>query len=248
MKKPKWAFSFLILPFLEIEENMKLNSLENRIGYQFNNKELLESALMHSSFTNEKRLPKYKCNERLEYLGDAVLELVSSEFLFHANECMPEGELTKLRASMVCEPSLALCARAIKLGDYLLLGKGEEATGGRDRDSIIADAMEAVIGAIYLDCGYAEAKSFVERFILNDLEKKHLFYDAKSNLQEWSQNGTDRNIRYELISESGPDHNKSFEVAVFVGEQLMGKGLGKSKKIAEQHAAYEALCKINEQI
>ena len=143
----------------------KLQELQNKIGYQFKNQEFLVSALMHSSYTNEKRLPKYKCNERSEFLGDAVLELVSSEFLFDANEKMPEGELTKLRASMVCEPSLAFCAREIGLGDYLLLGKGEEFTGGRNRDSVTSDALEALIGAIYLDGGFANAKEFILRFV-----------------------------------------------------------------------------------
>lgn len=225
-----------------------LEELEKRIGYTFKDKALLSQAITHSSFSNERRINKEPHYERLEFLGDAVLELASSEFFYYTYPDMSEGKMTKMRASAVCEQALAIPARELEIGKFMRFSKGEENTGGRDRDSIIADAMEAVIGAIYLDCGYAEAKRFVERFILNDLEKKHLFYDAKSNLQEWSQNGTDRNIRYELISESGPDHNKSFEVAVFVGEQLMGKGLGKSKKIAEQHAAYEALCKINEQI
>ena len=224
-----------------------LEELEKRIGYTFKDKALLSQAITHSSFSNERRINKEPHYERLEFLGDAVLELASSEFFYYTYPDMSEGKMTKMRASAVCEQALAIPARELEIGKFMRFSKGEENTGGRDRDSIIADAMEAVIGAIYLDCGYAEAKRFVERFILNDLEKKHLFYDAKSNLQEWSQNGTDRNIRYELISESGPDHNKSFEVAVFVGEQQMGKGLGKSKKIAEQHAAYEALCKINEQ-
>ena len=146
---------------------MELKELEKQIGYQFNNKELLQAALMHSSYTNEKRLPKYKCNERLEYLGDAVLELVSSEYLFHSDDTMPEGEMTKLRASMVCEPSLALCARDIHLGDFLLLGKGEEATGGRSRDSVTSDAFEALIGAIFLDGGFASAKEFIYNYVLN---------------------------------------------------------------------------------
>ena len=225
---------------------MKLSSLENRIGYQFNNKELLESALMHSSFTNERRLPKYKCNERLEYLGDAVLELVSSEFLFHANECMPEGELTKLRASMVCEPSLALCARAIQLGDYLLLGKGEEATGGRDRDSVTSDALEALIGAIYLDGGFANAKEFILRFVLNDLENKKLFFDSKTILQEIVQGNFTETLSYHLIKDEGPDHNKLFYVEVHIGEDVYGEGKGRTKKAAEQEAAYHAILKLHE--
>ena len=177
----------------------KLQELQNKIGYQFKDQEFLVSALMHSSYTNEKRLPKYKCNERSEFLGDAVLELVSSEFLFDANEKMPEGELTKLRASMVCEPSLAFCAREIGLGDYLLLGKGEEFTGGRNRDSVTSDALEALIGAIYLDGGFANAKEFILRFVLNDLEHKKLFYDSKTILQELVQGNFTANLSYHLI-------------------------------------------------
>ena len=225
---------------------MKLSNLENIIGYQFKNKDLLESALMHSSFTNEKRLPKYKCNERLEYLGDAVLELVSSEFLFHANETMPEGELTKLRASMVCEPSLALCARGIQLGDYLLLGKGEEATGGRYRESVTSDALEALIGAIYLDGGFANAKEFILRFILNDLENKKLFFDSKTILQEIVQGNFTDALSYHLVKEEGPDHNKSFYVEAHIGEVCYGEGKGRTKKAAEQEAAYHAILKLHE--
>ena len=162
----------------------RLKELEKKIGYTFENHKLLERAMMHSSYTNEKHLEKYRCNERLEFLGDAVLELISSEYLFGELPRVSEGELTKTRASMVCEPSLAMCARDIDLGSYLLLGKGEEATGGRMRDSITSDAMEALIGAIYLDGGFTSAKEFIHRFILTDLEDKKLFYDSKTILQE----------------------------------------------------------------
>lgn len=223
-----------------------LETLEKRIGYSFKNIELLKQAMTHSSFSNERKINKEPHYERLEFLGDAVLELASSEFFYYTYPDMTEGKMTKMRASAVCEQALAIPARELELGKFMRFSKGEENTGGRERDSIIADAIEAIIGAIYLDSGYIDAKCFVERFVLNDLEKKHLFYDAKSNLQEWSQNGENRSVRYELISESGPDHNKSFEVVVFVDEQMMGKGIGKSKKLAEQHAAYEALCKIND--
>ena len=225
----------------------KIQELQNKIGYQFKNQELLVSALMHSSYTNEKRLPKYKCNERSEFLGDAVLELVSSEFLFDANEKMPEGELTKLRASMVCEPSLAFCAREIGLGDYLLLGKGEEFTGGRNRDSVTSDALEALIGAIYLDGGFANAKEFILRFVLNDLEHKKLFYDSKTILQELVQGNFTENLSYHLIKEEGPDHNKSFYVEVLIGEQSYGTGVGRTKKAAEQAAAYHAILKLKDE-
>lgn len=221
-----------------------LEELEKRIGYSFKNKALLKQAITHSSYSNERKINKEPHYERLEFLGDAVLELASSEFFYYKYPDMTEGKMTKMRASAVCEQALAITARDLELGKFMRFSKGEENTGGRERDSIIADAVEAIIGAIYIESGFVEAKSFVERFVLNDLEKKHLFYDAKSILQEWSQNGENKPIRYELISESGPDHNKCFEVVVYVGTQCMGKGNGKSKKIAEQHAAYEALCKI----
>ena len=168
---------------LKMLEGYTLNILEERIGYRFQNIALLKQAITHSSYTNEQKINKAKNYERLEFLGDAVLELVSSEFLFKEHLNVPEGELTKMRASMVCEPSLAFCARDLELGKFLLLGKGEENTGGRHRDSIVSDAMEAVIGAIYLDGGMEHAKGFIYRFVLSDMEDKQLFYDSKSNLQ-----------------------------------------------------------------
>lgn len=222
----------------------KLKELEKRIGYKFQDFSLLKHALMHSSYTNEKHLPKYQCNERLEFLGDAVLELVSSEFLFLENPKEPEGKLTKTRASMVCEPSLAFCARDIELGSYLLLGKGEEATGGRTRESVTSDAMEALIGAIYLDGGFANAKEFIDRFILNDIENKQLFYDSKTTLQEIVQGSYDDDVRYELVKEEGPDHNKSFYVHALLGSTVLGEGTGHTKKAAEQQAAYCAIKKL----
>ena len=222
----------------------KLKELEKRIGYKFQDFSLLKHALMHSSYTNEKHLPKYQCNERLEFLGDAVLELVSSEFLFLENPKEPEGKLTKTRASMVCEPSLAFCARDIELGSYLLLGKGEEATGGRTRESVTSDAMEALIGAIYLDGGFANAKEFIHRFILKDLENKKLFFDSKTILQEIVQANFKEVISYHLIGEEGPDHNKIFEVEARIGGKAWGRGKGSSKKSAEQQAAYEAILNL----
>ena len=219
----------------------KLKELEKRIGYKFQDFSLLKHALMHSSYTNEKHLPKYQCNERLEFLGDAVLELVSSEFLFLENPKEPEGKLTKTRASMVCEPSLAFCARDIELGSYLLLGKGEEATGGRTRESVTSDAMEALIGAIYLDGGFANAKEFIHKFILSDLENKKLFFDSKTILQEIVQADSNKSITYQLLKEEGPDHNKAFYVKVFIGDVDYGTGKGRTKKAAEQQAAYQAI-------
>ena len=222
----------------------RLKELEKKIGYTFREPALLKQALMHSSYTNEKHLPKYQCNERLEFLGDAVLELVSSEYLYLNSPHTPEGELTKTRASMVCEPSLALCARDIGLGDYLLLGKGEEATGGRHRDSVTSDAMEALIGAVYLDGGFTSAKEFIHRFVLTDLEDKKLFYDSKTILQEMVQGMKAGTISYRLTGEEGPDHDKSFYVEVLIGDRAYGEGKGRTKKAAEQQAAYRAILKL----
>ena len=224
----------------------KLKELEKKIGYEFRDFSLLRRAMMHSSYTNEKHLPKFQCNERLEFLGDAVLELVSSEFLFLENPKISEGELTKTRAGMVCEPSLAFCARDLDLGNYLLLGRGEEATGGRERDSITSDAMEALIGAIYLDGGFTNAKEFIHRFILSDLEHKKLFFDSKTILQEIVQADMGESITYRLVGEEGPDHNKAFRVEVRIGETCCGAGKGRTKKAAEQEAAYQAILKLKD--
>lgn len=183
-------------------------------------------------------------NERLEFLGDAVLELVSSETLFQRYADKPEGDLTRLRASLVCEPTLAECARTIDLGSYLYLSRGEERTGGRKRDSVTSDAFEAVIGAIYLDGGYEPAKKFVQAFVLNDIEKKHLFYDSKTILQELLQKDYKERVEYVLTREYGPDHDKHFCVEVVFRGQVFGSGEGRTKKRAEQQAAYEALLKL----
>ena len=217
-----------------------IETLEKRIEYAFRDKELLKQALTHSSHANERKINKVKNYERLEFLGDAVLELITSEFLYQKREEMSEGQLTRRRASMVCEPSLASCARDLELPRYILLGKGEDRTGGRERDSIVSDVMEAVIGAVYLDGGFEKAKEFIHRFVLAELENKALFYDAKSILQEELQK-TGGDARYVLTGESGPEHEKTFSVEVYHGERLLGKGSGHNKKKAEQQAAYEAL-------
>ena len=224
----------------------ELKELEKRIGYHFQNPELLEKALRHSSYANEHKMNRIECNERLEFLGDAVLELVSSEHLFAQFPQMPEGELTRLRASLVCEPTLAFCAREIELGSFLRLGKGEEMTGGRHRDSVTSDALESVIGAVYLDGGFANAKEFIHRFILKDLENKKLFFDSKTILQEIVQANFKEVISYHLIGEEGPDHNKIFRVAVHIGEEEYGVGEGRTKKAAEQEAAYISILKLHE--
>ncbi|MCI5872815.1 MAG: ribonuclease III [Roseburia sp.] len=218
-----------------------LTELEEVIGYEFKQKGLLRQALTHSSFANEKHMKKLSDNERLEFLGDAVLEVVSSEFLFQHYPKLPEGDLTKLRASIVCEPTLAMCTREIKLGKYLYLGKGENQTGGRTRKSILSDALEAVIGAIYLDGGFEPAQAFIHRFILTDIEHKKLFYDSKTILQEVVQGSYDEPLHYVLLAEEGPDHDKSFRVAAQIGDKRIGEGSGHTKKAAEQEAAYQAL-------
>ena len=222
----------------------KLKELEKRCGHHFENLSWLEMALRHSSYTNEHRMNRLECNERLEFLGDAVLELVSSEFLYQNYPDTPEGGLTKMRASLVCEPTLAYDAKALDLGSYLLLGKGEDASGGRKRDSIVSDALESVIGAIFMDAGFEEAKKFVLRFILDDVENKQLFHDSKTVLQEIVQKKKRDHISYELLSQEGPDHDKIFTVRVLVGDQSVGCGKGHSKKAAEQQAAYDAIRKI----
>ena len=218
----------------------ELKKFQSIIGYSFNDEELLKQALTHSSYANEKHLKKLSDNERLEFLGDAVLELTSSEFLFANYPNLTEGELTKLRASIVCEPTLAACTEAIHLGHFLFLGKGEDQTGGRKRKSVLSDALEAVIGAIYLDGGFANAKEFVQKFILTDIEKKQLFYDSKTILQEVVQ-GQHESLSYVLLEESGPDHDKNFTVGVMIGEKQISTGTGHTKKSAEQEAAYRAL-------
>ena len=223
-----------------------IKKFQEVIGYHFHDEKLLRQALTHSSFANEKHLKKHSDNERLEFLGDAVLEIISSEFLYKEYPDKPEGELTKLRASIVCEPSLALCTKDIALGEYLLLGKGEDQTGGRGRKSILSDALEAVIGAIYLDGGFANAKEFIHKYILTDIEHKQLFYDSKTILQEIVQAHFPYGVVYHLIKEEGPDHNKSFTVAVHIGEECYGEGTGRTKKAAEQEAAYHAILKLHE--
>ena len=223
-------------------ENHQFELLEKKSGYHFQNPHLLKQAMTHSSYANEHKAKGYHDNERLEFLGDAVLEVVSSEFLFRHYPALPEGDLTKLRASIVCEPTLALCARELDLGDFLLLGKGEEHTGGRKRDSIVSDAMEALIGAIYLDGGFASAKEFVHRFIMTDIEHKKLFYDSKTILQEQVQkNWHDGEISYILTGEEGPDHDKTFLVDLYVAGEKKSSGKGRTKKAAEQDAAYRCL-------
>ena len=229
--------------------NHKYNfkELETKIGYQFKDKQLLKKAMTHSSYTNEKHIAKIDCNERLEFLGDAVLEIVSSEFLYHKYPDLPEGNLTRKRASMVCEPSLAISAREMELGSFLLLGKGEDMTGGRERESVTSDAVEALIGAIYLDGGIASAKEFIMAHVLNDIENKALFYDSKTILQEIVQGRKMGEPQYHLVDAVGPDHNKSFIVELVIGDRKFGPCQGHTKKAAEQAVAYEAVLELRKQ-
>ncbi len=216
--------------------------LEEKLGYKFKNIKLLEHALTHSSYANEGKKHS-KNNERLEFLGDSVLSLVVANHLFLKYKAIPEGELTKLRASLVCEKALDKFARKIDLGKYILLGKGEEMTGGRKRPSILSDAFEAVIAAIYLDGGFEKAEEFVLRFIPEnlDLKSSNKLADYKTTLQEIIQQNREEKIEYVLIGEKGPDHAKVFTSEVMLNSNIIGVGEGSSKKQAEQNAAKEAL-------
>lgn len=224
--------------------SVKLKEFQEIIGYKFNNKALLKQALIHSSYANEKGMGKKGSNERLEFLGDAVLELVSSEFLYEKYKDKTEGELSKLRASFVCEAALNFCSKQIRLGEFVLLGKGEETTGGRERPSIISDCFEALIGAVYLDGGFANAKELILNYILNDVDNKVFFYDSKTILQEIVQKDGANTLEYKLLEEAGPDHEKLFSSAVYIDGKMMGKASGYSKKEAEQMAAFKALEKL----
>ena len=218
-----------------------ISRFEQLIGYTFRDKQLLVQAFTHSSFVNEQKINKHPDYERLEFLGDAVLEMISSAYLFRKFPDKKEGEMSKMRASLVCEGALAFDAKALDLKSYILLGKGEEATGGRDKESIIADVMEAVIGALFLDGGIEQSKRFIDSYILTNTDAVVMFGDSKSMLQEVAQGENLGEVRYEICGESGPEHDKIFEVRVYVGDKNLGEGTGKTKKAAEQKAASQAL-------
>ena len=220
-----------------------LEEFEKIIGYSFNNKSLLINALTHSSYVNENRSETTvpSDNERLEFFGDAIIEFYISEYLFTQYKDIPEGDLTKLRASLVCEQSLARCSENLQLGSFLFMGKGESQSGGRERPSIISDAFEALTAAIYLDSGAGSVKKFLDEHLLKVLENKNLFFDAKTRLQEMVQKHPESELKYEVISESGPSHNKVFETAVYLNEKEIGRGSGHSKKAAQQAAAEHAI-------
>ena len=221
-----------------------MEKLEAKIGYSFKNKKFLETALTHSSYANEKHAGNSCLSyERQEFLGDSVLGLVTAEFLYAHEPMLPEGRMTRLRAELVCEASLHKTALKLGLGEYMRLGKGEANTGGRERPSILADMVEAIIAAIYLDAGMDEARRFVLKNVLGDVEisEQRRSADYKTQLQELVQRKSNQSIAYELVSESGPDHNKLFEFEVKINGLPSGRGTGRTKKEAEQMAACKAL-------
>lgn len=225
-----------------------MKELEEKIGYVFADKNLLALALTHSSYANEIKKKSHANNERLEFLGDAVLDMIVSEYMFVHFPEMPEGELTKLRAAVVCESSLAGLARKFQLGDFIQLGKGEETTGGRGRDSILADAFEAVIGAVCLDGGVEAVRAYVLHFMVAQIDHTKSNFknlDCKTHLQEVIQKISKIPLQYEIVDEQGPDHNKMFVSIVSHEGRVLGKGTGKSKKEAEQNAANNALEQMN---
>ena len=227
-----------------------MQTLEARLNYKFNNIELLKNALVHSSYANEVRGNTHS-NERLEFLGDSVLSIIVADHIFHKYPTMPEGELTRMRASLVCEKTLCAFSRELGIGEYLLLGRGEDKNGGRERDSILADAFEAVLAAIYLDGGMKAAKAHIMNTVLRDLEHysdEDSFKDYKTTLQEIIQRNPEESVTYILVDETGPDHNKQFTVAVKLNSNVIGTGTGKSKKQAEQMAAHQALKLMGEDV
>ena len=221
-----------------------MRKLEDKLGYRFHNVGLLEHALTHSSYANEHRGCGVASNERLEFLGDSVLGLIVAEYLFSAHPDMPEGELTRTRAALVCEDSLHEVARTLHLGDYLRLGKGEAAGGGRTRPSILADATEAMLAAVYLDGGVDAARGIVRNFILNKEQEKAVDRDYKTSLQEYVQRTPGRSVTYRLVEESGPDHDRVFVMEASVNGAVVGRGSGRTKKEAEQLSAKAALERI----
>ena len=222
-----------------------IKELENAIGYRFHNISLLQNALAHSSYANERWHNSLMSNERLEFLGDSILGMVVADYLYRNFADRPEGELTRMRADMVCEKALAQVANQIGLGAHLLLGRGEEQGGGRGRNSILADAVESVIAACYLDGGMDAAKAFISRFVLVNVPVARLSNaDYKTALQELVQKKRNQVLTYTMVGESGPDHDKCFEVELTLNGQVVGRGVGSSKKRAEQDAARDAMAKL----
>ena len=229
----------------------KKDKLQENIHYKFKDISLLNTALAHSSYINENKKGLNINNERLEFLGDAIIDLIVSEYLYKRFAELPEGKLTKIRSSIVCEPSLAFAARKIELGAYMLLGKGEELTGGRNKESLLADAFEALTAAIYLDSGLEKARDFLmknfEQEVIYEISKGNLFTDYKTELQESLQKKHKLAVEYRVEKEVGPDHNKKFHIDVIAKNKVIGKGIGRSKKEAEQNAAKHALIQMGEE-
>lgn len=224
-----------------------MTELEQRLGYAYRDRALFETALSHSSYANERCQQPLASYERLEFLGDSILGFVTAEYLYSVFPTKPEGELTRIRAELVCEKNLAEVARSLHLGDYLLLGHGEAQTGGRDRSGILCDVMESLIAAAYLDGGFAAAKGIIDRLILTRLTEVVKTHDYKTELQELVQQKKNQHLTYELIGESGPDHCKEFSVRVLLNGQPVGEGSGTSKKRAEQSAAAQAISRLTQE-
>lgn len=235
---------------MDINKIIEVNKeFEKNIRYTFKNKQLLLLALTHSSYTNENGKSEFPSNERLEFLGDSVLYIVISEYLYLNNPDIDEGKMTKTRAGVICSSSLVEAAKKIDLGRYILLGNGEEMTGGRTRDSLLEDALEALFGAVYLDSDMGTAKKFVldiMKDIIQDVLKGKIFLDFKSKLQERVQHDGVIGISYDIVKEEGPDHDKTFVADVCINGKVMGEGLGRTKKEAEQNAAKQVLERIND--
>ena len=221
-----------------------MEKLEEKLGYTFRDRSLLENALTHSSYANENKALGLQSNERLEFLGDSVLGMVTADYLFRTHPDLPEGDLTRTRAALVCEGSLVEVAHQLELGSYLKLGKGEDAGGGRERPSIVADAVEAVLAAVYLDGGIGSARKIIQKFILDREEEKGGSRDYKTALQELVQRESGQVLTYRLIGSHGPDHAKVFQVEVDLNGAPVGGGEGHSKKEAEQNAARAAIEKL----
>ena len=221
--------------------------LKKKSDIAFKTKKHLETAITHKSFVNEKTIGRYVSYERYEFLGDAILEFIVSKYLFVHYKNMPEGELSKLRSSLVCEFTLSKIARDLHFGEFARFSKGERHTGGANRDSILCDLFESVLGAIYLDGGMEPAKDYVKRLLLQDIEHKQRFHDAKSKLQEYAQKQK-QDLQYELLAEEGPDHDKKFTVRVMLDGKEMARKTAHSKKTAQQYAAFDALCQLQKNV
>ena len=221
--------------------NTDTDILENTVGYRFHDKELLRQALTHPSYSGEMRWSRERSNQRLEFLGDAVLELIVSDYLYREHPETEEGELTRMRSSLVFEAALTVCARDIGLGEFIYLGKGEEISSGREKPSILSDTFEALIGAIFLDGGYTEAKRFIYEHIIDDIDELSLLKDGKSMLQEYTQKFEGMQLRYHTFSLESPEHKKCFCSEIYINERLITSGTGHSKKSAEQEAALQAI-------